>query len=271
VDPDILAAREAAEPLPQHAAVVRQPTAKPDRNPAPPENGAVAPRHTPTAEQPHDPARFAQHYVHPGFPCKDVPYLRVKRTFDILLAIGLLSITWPAMLAAAVLIKLTSRGPVIFRQVRVGRGGRYFVCYKFRSMCADAESRRRALQHLNEMDGPVFKIKHDPRITPVGAFIRKFSIDELPQLVNVLHGDMSIVGPRPPVPSEVEVYSQRERGRLAVQPGLTCLWQVNGRNNIAFNRWIELDLHYIETMSFMNDVRIVLKTVPAVITGSGAH
>jgi lipopolysaccharide/colanic/teichoic acid biosynthesis glycosyltransferase len=125
--------------------------------------------------------------------------------------------------------------------------------------------------HLNEVDGPVFKIKHDPRVTPIGAFIRKFSIDEFPQFFNVLKGDMSIVGPRPPIPAEVENYTARERQRLAVQPGLTCLWQISGRSTVSFERWVELDLMYIDDMSFFNDLGIVIKTVPAVLTGSGAH
>ena len=235
----------------------------------------VAPTTSLVAARPPEPeqdtSRFAADYVHPDFVCKEVPYLRVKRAFDILLASGGLLFLWPLMLLAVALVKLTSQGPIIFKQVRVGRGGRYFMCYKFRSMCVDAEDRKHALHHLNEMDGPVFKIKRDPRITPVGAFIRKFSIDEMPQLWNVLIGDMSIVGPRPPVPSEVEKYGKHALGRLAVQPGLTCLWQINGRSNIAFEQWVELDLDYIETMSFMNDVVIVLKTIPAVLTGTGAH
>ena len=215
--------------------------------------------------------RFARDYVHPEFNCKPVSYCFFKRAFDILFSSLILLIFWPIMLVAALLIKLTSRGPVVFRQVRVGRGGRYFTCYKFRSMCADAEDKKRTLMHLNEVDGPVFKIKRDPRITPVGAVLRKFSIDELPQLFNVLKGDMSIVGPRPPIPAEVETYSIRERGRLAVKPGLTCLWQISGRSNVSFERWVELDLMYIDNMSFSNDMGIVLKTVPAVLTGSGAH
>ena len=215
--------------------------------------------------------RFGPHYVHPHFPCKTVQYSTAKRTFDLAFAGLLLLFLWPLILIAALLVRLTSRGPVIFRQVRVGRGGRYFTCYKLRSMCVDAEEKRRALEHLNELDGPVFKIKRDPRITPVGAVIRKLSIDELPQLINVIRGDMSIVGPRPPVPDEVENYSERERGRLTVQPGLTCLWQVSGRSNLPFDRWMELDLEYIETMSFANDVKIVARTIPAVISGSGAH
>jgi exopolysaccharide biosynthesis polyprenyl glycosylphosphotransferase len=215
--------------------------------------------------------RFAVDYVHPEFECRSVPYCFFKRAFDLIFASLVLLIFWPVMLAAALAIKLTSRGPVIFKQVRVGRGGRYFTCYKFRSMCADAEDKKGTLMHLNEADGPVFKIKRDPRITPVGAFIRKFSIDELPQLFNVVKGDMSVVGPRPPIPSEVETYGARERGRLAVKPGLTCLWQISGRSNVSFERWIELDLMYIDNMSFFNDLAIVVKTVPAVLTGSGAH
>jgi exopolysaccharide biosynthesis polyprenyl glycosylphosphotransferase len=215
--------------------------------------------------------RFSMSYVHPDIPCKAIEFATAKRVFDIVVASLVLFFVWPIMLIAALLVKLTSRGPAIFRQVRVGRGGRYFTCYKFRSMCADAEEKKRTLMHLNEVDGPVFKIKRDPRITPVGAVIRKFSIDELPQLFNVLKGDMSIVGPRPPLPVEVETYSVRERGRLAVQPGLTCLWQIGGRSNVSFERWVELDLMYIDNMSFLNDLGIVLKTVPAVVTGAGAH
>jgi exopolysaccharide biosynthesis polyprenyl glycosylphosphotransferase len=215
--------------------------------------------------------RFSANYSHPDIACKPVAYYMLKRTFDVVVAIVMLVLAAPIMIAAAVLIKLGSCGPVIFKQVRVGRGGRYFTCYKFRSMCADAEDRKRKLLHLNEVDGPVFKIKNDPRVTPVGAFIRKYSIDELPQLFNVLRGDMSIVGPRPPIPAEVEQYGVRERGRLAVKPGLTCLWQISGRSTVSFERWVELDLMYIDNMSFMNDLGIVVKTIPAVITGSGAH
>jgi exopolysaccharide biosynthesis polyprenyl glycosylphosphotransferase len=215
--------------------------------------------------------RFAAGYADPLFPDKQIPYAGLKRTFDILFALTVLAIAWPIMLIVALLVKLTSRGPIIFQQVRVGQRGRYFNCYKFRSMCPDAEEKKKLLMHLNEASGPVFKIKHDPRLTPIGAFIRKTSLDELPQLFNVLKGDMSIVGPRPPIPSEVELYSPRERGRLAVRPGLTCLWQVSGRSNVSFDRWVELDLLYIETMSFRNDLKIVIKTVPAVLTGSGAH
>jgi len=215
--------------------------------------------------------KFSPTYQHPDIDCKEVTYQFAKRAFDIVFALTFLFFTWPIMVVVAVIIKLTSRGPVIFRQVRVGRGGRYFTCYKFRSMCADAEDKKQTLMHLNEVDGPVFKIKNDPRVTPVGAFIRKYSIDEFPQFFNVLKGDMSIVGPRPPIPAEVENYNSRERGRLAVLPGLTCLWQISGRSTVSFERWVELDLMYIDDMSFFNDIGIIAKTVPAVLTGSGAH
>ncbi len=217
------------------------------------------------------PDRFARHYQDPLFPCKPVPYAGLKRAFDVVFSLLALCVFFPFVLLIALLIKLTSRGPVLFKQVRVGHGGRHFWCYKFRSMCADAEAKKQSLIHLNEASGPVFKIKHDPRVTPIGRYLRKSSLDELPQLINVLRGDMSIVGPRPPLPVEVETYGPRERQRLSVLPGLTCLWQVSGRSNISFEHWIELDLLYIETMSFTNDLKIVLKTVPAVVTGSGAH
>lgn len=216
-------------------------------------------------------AKFVAGYVHDGIDDKVVSYAPLKRGLDIIVALIGLLVFSPVMVVAAILVKFTSRGPIIFRQVRVGKGGRCFTCFKFRSMCADAEERRHSIRHLNELDGPVFKIKHDPRFTPIGGIIRKSSIDELPQLFNVLKGEMSIVGPRPPIPMEVETYTARERRRLAVQPGLTCLWQVNGRSTIPFERWIELDMEYIETMSFLGDVRIILATIPAVLTGRGAH
>lgn len=204
-------------------------------------------------------------------PIKHMPYAAAKRAMDILLSLAGLIVLSPLFLVVAILVKATSRGEVIFKQTRVGRGGRLFTCYKFRSMCADAEARWNEVNHLNEVSGPVFKMKNDPRLTPVGRFLRKYSLDEMPQLINVLLGDMSIVGPRPPVPREVVQYSQRELGRLAVKPGLTCLWQINGRSNIPFEHWVELDLTYIETMSFWQDILIILKTIPAVLTGRGAH
>ncbi len=218
-----------------------------------------------------NPDRFARDFKDPGFPTKAVSYCVAKRAFDIVMTSALLLVLWPLMLVIALIIKATSKGPVVFKQIRVGEGGRHFWCYKFRSMCADAEDRKKELMHLNEASGPVFKIKRDPRITPIGALIRKTSLDELPQLFNVLKGDMSLVGPRPPIPSEVALYGPRERQRLAVCPGLTCIWQVSGRSNVSFDHWVELDLLYIETMTFSSDIRILFQTIPAVVKGSGAH
>ncbi len=215
--------------------------------------------------------RFSHKFSDPAFPQKSVPFAFFKRSFDILFASVFLILMSPIMILIALAIKLTSKGPVVFKQIRVGQGGRYFWCYKFRSMCVDAEAKKHELMHLNEASGPVFKIKCDPRITPIGAFIRKFSLDEFPQFFNVLKGDMSIVGPRPPLPMEVSAYSAHERKRLAVRPGLTCLWQVSGRSNISFQHWVELDILYIDTMTFGNDIKIVLRTIPAVLVGSGAH
>lgn len=215
--------------------------------------------------------RFKRNYQNPLFPRKDVPYAIAKRMFDLIIAFTVLLLAAPIMAISALLVKLTSHGPILFKQVRVGEGGRYFWCYKFRSMCVDAEEKKAQLMHLNEVSGPVFKIKHDPRVTPIGGILRKFSIDELPQLFNVIKGDMSIVGPRPPLPSEVDKYTDFERGRLAVRPGLTCLWQVSGRSNVSFERWVQLDLMYIDTMSLKNDIKILWQTIPAVLKGSGAH
>ncbi len=204
-------------------------------------------------------------------PVRPVRYAARKRVLDVLMSGLMMILLAPVFLLVALAVRLTSRGPILFCQPRVGEGGRIFTCYKFRSMCVDAEAKKQSLQHLNELSGPVFKIKNDPRMTRVGRFIRKFSLDELPQLYNVFRGDMSIVGPRPPVPHEVATYTARQCERLAVRPGLTCLWQVMGRNNIGFDHWVELDIAYIESMSFWLDCKIILKTLPAVITGRGAH
>ena len=197
--------------------------------------------------------------------------LLVKRSLDLLGAGLALLVLAPVVGVTAFLVKATSRGPVFFRQTRVGLNGRTFTLFKFRSMYRDAEAHRAALSDRNEMTGPVFKIKDDPRITPVGKWIRRFSIDELPQLWNVLRGDMSLVGPRPPIPEEVRKYERWQRRRLSMKPGITCLWQVSGRNGIDFEDWMKLDLAYIDTWSLRLDALILLRTVPVVLTARGAH
>ena len=194
-----------------------------------------------------------------------------KRFMDILLAVMSIIIGSPLFLLTALLVKVTSPGPIIFSQVRVGKYGRHFKFYKFRSMYIDAEARKAELLKHNESgDGVIFKMKHDPRITPVGRFIRKFSIDELPQLFNVLLGDMSLVGPRPPLPGEVKTYSIEERKRLNITPGITCIWQVSGRSELPFQQQIALDKQYIAIRSAWKDLLILLKTIPAILTGKGA-
>jgi exopolysaccharide biosynthesis polyprenyl glycosylphosphotransferase len=196
--------------------------------------------------------------------------LMLKRAFDILLSATALVVLSPLLLGVAAIIKLTDRGPILFRQQRVGLHGRTFNMLKFRSMVVNAEALKAQLLAHNEQSGPVFKMKHDPRITRVGRFIRKFSIDELPQIVNVLRGDMSIVGPRPPLPNEVARYEAWQRRRLSVRPGLTCVWQVSGRNQISFRDWMLLDMRYIDHWSLAQDFQLILKTFPVVITGRGA-
>jgi exopolysaccharide biosynthesis polyprenyl glycosylphosphotransferase len=196
--------------------------------------------------------------------------LMLKRTLDVAVASLLLLIAIPIVGMIALVIKLTSGGNVLFRQTRCGLNGRFFTLYKFRTMVEDAEERRRELMHLNEMNGPVFKLRSDPRVTAFGRFLRRFSLDELPQLWNVLRGDMSLVGPRPPIPEEVAQYQRWQRRRLAMKPGMTCLWQVSGRNNLDFDRWMQLDLEYIDSWSPTLDFKILLKTIPAVLSGKGA-
>jgi exopolysaccharide biosynthesis polyprenyl glycosylphosphotransferase len=194
----------------------------------------------------------------------------MKRLIDIVASAVALIVLSPLLLVVAVLLKLTSRGPILFKQERVGMVGRTFYMLKFRSMVQNAEALRATLVSQNEQTGPVFKMKRDPRITAVGRFIRKYSIDELPQLVNVLRGDMSIVGPRPSLPSEVAMYEPWQRRRLSVRPGLTCVWQVSGRNEVSFEHWMMLDMRYIDHWSLLADLRLILRTVPAVLTGRGA-
>jgi exopolysaccharide biosynthesis polyprenyl glycosylphosphotransferase len=196
--------------------------------------------------------------------------MALKRLFDITVSALALAALSPLLVGVAALIKLTSRGPIFFRQKRVGLHGKPFHMLKFRSMVVNAEELKAKLAALNEQTGPVFKMKNDPRITRIGRFIRKYSIDELPQLLNVLRGEMSVVGPRPPIPSEVEKYATWQRRRLSVRPGLTCIWQVSGRNQISFEEWMYLDMRYIDHWSLGTDLGLILKTVPVVLTGSGA-
>jgi exopolysaccharide biosynthesis polyprenyl glycosylphosphotransferase len=194
-----------------------------------------------------------------------------KRIIDILGAATALILFSPLLLAVALLVKITSRGPVLFSQLRCGLGAKQFNCYKFRTMIDGAHQKRADLFHKNEMKGPIFKLRNDPRITRLGRFLRLSSLDELPQLWNVLRGEMSLVGPRPPTPCEVEHYTAEQMKRLSVRPGLTGLWQVSGRSSIAdFHHWVELDLEYIEKWSLWLDLKILLKTIPAVLSTKGA-
>ena len=187
-------------------------------------------------------------------------YLFSKRVTDIFLsAIGLILLS-PILLIVAIAIKIDSKGPIIFKQDRVGKDGKIFSMYKFRSMIVNAEELKAKLETKNEMSGPMFKMKNDPRITKVGRFIRKTSIDELPQLINVIKGDMSLVGPRPSLPKEVEQFSPWMLERLKVKPGITCYWQVMGRNNIAFEEWMKLDVKYVHEMNYWLDIKLIFKT-----------
>lgn len=197
---------------------------------------------------------------------------KIKRAFDIAFSAAVLLCISPLLAVIALLIKLEDGGPVFFRQVRVGRHGREFIMFKFRSMRPDAEQRLRELLALNQHKaGVTFKLRDDPRVTRAGRWLRKFSFDELPQFYNVLVGDMSVVGPRPPVPREVALYTLADRRRLAVAPGITCIWQISGRAHIDFHGQVELDVRYIENRGFWRDLGIITKTVPAVLSGSGAY
>lgn len=178
-------------------------------------------------------------------------------------------VTSPILIVTAILIKINSKGPVLFKQIRSGQNGRKFTLWKFRTMVVDAEQIKESLKNLNEMSGPVFKIARDPRVTRIGGFLRKYSIDELPQLFNVLRGDMSLVGPRPPLPNEVANFKPWQHRKLSVKPGLTCLWQTNGRNNVDFEEWMKLDLKYIDNWSLWEDAKIIARTVPTVLKGTG--
>lgn len=195
----------------------------------------------------------------------------IKRIFDIISSIAALALLSPVMLIAALLIKREDRGPVLFKQVRLTKNGKPFTMYKFRSMCVDAEAKRAELEADNEMSGPAFKMKNDPRVTKIGHILRKTSIDELPQLVNILKGDMSVIGPRPPLPSEVAEYTEWQKHRLDVKGGLSCYWQCSGRSNIDFDRWVRLDLQYIMDRSLWTDVKIIFRTFGAVLRQDGAE
>ncbi len=205
-------------------------------------------------------------------PAAEGVYLRFgKRVLDIVSALLALAITSPVLLVLAIMIKLESRGPVVYRSTRIGRGGRPFHFYKLRSMVKDADRQRHQIAHMNEADGPVFKIARDPRITRIGRFLRSTSVDEIPQFYNVLIGDMSLVGPRPPIPTEVAQYEPWQLRRLDVRPGITCLWQISGRSRIGFQEWMRLDLEYIRHQSLGLDMKILLRTIPAVLSREGAY
>lgn len=202
---------------------------------------------------------------------RDELLLFVRRAIDVVVSSIALVILSPILVAIALAIKATSRGPVLFKQVRCGLYGRPFTFLKFRSMRLEAETLKPTLAPYNEMDGPAFKMRNDPRVTAVGRFLRRTSLDELPQLWNILKGSMSFVGPRPSVIEEVRQYEPWQRRRLSMQPGLTCLWQISGRNDLTFDEWMRLDLEYIDNWSLWLDVKIALKTIPAVLLGRGAR
>ena len=206
-------------------------------------------------------------------PTPQMPLFEVaKRGIDIVGACLLMILLSPLILVVAAWIKLTDWGPVFFCQERVGRDGRVFKFYKFRSMVADAEDQHEDIAHLNHHDDErTFKVQNDPRVTFVGRWIRRYSVDEIPQLLNVVRGEMSIVGPRPPVPREVELYTDFDRRRFEVKPGLTCVWQVRGRGNVGFEQQILMDLEYIDRRSLLLDAKLMLLTIPAVFSGHGAY
>ncbi len=219
----------------------------------------------------------------PPAPARAVPYPRVlpmhgtsrpvthfvKRSMDIFGAAAGLVVLLPVFLGCALAVRWNSKGPVFFRQTRVGENGRLFDCLKFRTMQVGAHLQQEQLRCASTQDGPAFKIPQDPRITSVGRVLRRFSLDELPQILNVLVGDMSLVGPRPPIPAEVAKYTWWQRQRLTVKPGLTCVWQVWGRNRVTFKRWVEMDIYYIENWSLWFDLKLIAHTFRVVLRGTG--
>ncbi|MEN6461184.1 MAG: exopolysaccharide biosynthesis polyprenyl glycosylphosphotransferase [Syntrophomonas sp.] len=198
-------------------------------------------------------------------------YLLAKRCLDIVASILSILVLFPFFILIAIIIKLDSKGPVLFSQTRVGENGNTFEMFKFRSMQVGSEVRLNDLKEKNEADGPVFKIRNDPRITKIGTFLRKTSIDELPQLINIIKGEMSFVGPRPPLPSEVNQYTPYQMQRLLVKPGLTCYWQISGRSDLSFEEWVDLDLKYIRERNIALDISLILLTIPVILTGKGAY
>jgi len=198
-------------------------------------------------------------------------YFIVKRVIDVICALCGILLLLPVMIVVAICIKLDSKGSIFFTQERVGQDGIGFMMYKFRSMCSDAEYLLDKLQDKNEMSGPMFKIKEDPRVTKVGKFIRKTSIDELPQLFNILKGEMSLVGPRPSLPKEVAQFSSFQKQRLVAKPGLTCYWQVSGRSDVSFNEWMKMDVQYIEDRNTLVDISLIFKTVGVLFGDEGAR
>jgi len=228
-----------------------------------------------TADNFYGSERGFNEFVHPvrdGFEDGRSLFYRVsKRLFDMIASLFGLLLILPLLPFIIMLIKLETPGPLFFKQLRVGYQGRMFHCYKFRSMAIDAEDQKEQMQHLNEATGAAFKIKDDPRITGVGRFLRRSSLDEFPQLFNVFIGDMSIVGPRPQIPPEVEDYTPDQACRLLVKPGLTCLWQVSGRSHLDFLEWMELDQEYVRQAGFRMDFHVLTRTLPAVIERKGAY
>lgn len=216
-------------------------------------------------------ANYNRNHMREVYQKKSAVYKVIKRAMDISLSSVALLVLSPVFLATAVAIKLEDKGPVFFTQPRAGKDMKAFQIYKFRSMYVNAEARLSEMMEQNEQTGHAFKIKNDPRITKVGKVIRRFSIDELPQLINIIKGDMSIVGPRPILTFQMEECSQYEKQRLIVQPGLTCYWQIGGRANIKWEEWVELDLDYIEDMSLWTDIKMIARTIPAVMDSDGAY
>ena len=202
---------------------------------------------------------------------KNAGYFIIKKIIDIIGALCGIILMSPVMIIVGIWIKLDSKGPIFFAQNRVGQDGKEFKMYKFRSMCTEAECLLDKLKDKNEMSGPMFKIKEDPRVTKIGRFIRKTSIDELPQLFNILKGEMSLVGPRPSLPKEVEQFTNFQKQRLIAKPGLTCYWQVRGRSDVSFEEWMEMDVQYIEERNTLVDIGLILKTVGVLFGDKGAR